>query len=266
MKHRRGDTLIEVALAIGIFSMVAITVVSVVSASTSGAQSSLEVTITREELDAQAEALRFIHDSYVSGSQSKNTSENPYAALWNALVSHSVGDEGGIGVNLNYNPTTCSELYSNNGLINTANAGSTKPFIINTRQLNNPGDPSKIIIEGNTALGSRGVFYPPSTYPRIVYGDTTISSRVDGDDLYSQATSNFESIRRVEGIYIIAARGKSKIVEGSTTKERATFYDFYIRSCWMPPGSDRASTVSTVVRLYDPAVICYGSESQCSST
>ena len=44
MKRRKGDTLIEVAFAIGIFSLVAITVVAVISASTSAAQASLETT------------------------------------------------------------------------------------------------------------------------------------------------------------------------------------------------------------------------------
>ena len=68
-KKHRGDTLVEVSLAIGIFSMVAIAAVSVINGSTNGAQSSLESTITREEIDGQAEALRFIQSAYVSGGQ-----------------------------------------------------------------------------------------------------------------------------------------------------------------------------------------------------
>ena len=52
MHKRVGDTLVEVTLAIGIFSMVAIAVVAVVSGSTSGAQSALETTVTREQIDA----------------------------------------------------------------------------------------------------------------------------------------------------------------------------------------------------------------------
>ena len=54
---RKGDTLIEVAIAIAVFSLVAIGVVSVVNGSTSSTQSALEVTVSREEIDAQAEAL-----------------------------------------------------------------------------------------------------------------------------------------------------------------------------------------------------------------
>ena len=46
MGIRHGDTLIEVAIAIAIFSLVSIGVVSVVSSSTSAAQSALEITVT----------------------------------------------------------------------------------------------------------------------------------------------------------------------------------------------------------------------------
>ena len=85
MKRRKGDTLIEVAFAIGIFSLVAITVVAVISASTSAAQASLETTLTREDIDSQAEALRFIHDSYINGIQSAKTGDNKYENLWKRI-------------------------------------------------------------------------------------------------------------------------------------------------------------------------------------
>lgn len=76
---KKGDTLIEVTLAVGIFSMIAIAVVSVLSSSTSGAQTALESTLTREEIDAQAEALRFIQNSAVNG-------DSRYKKLWDAIV------------------------------------------------------------------------------------------------------------------------------------------------------------------------------------
>jgi type II secretory pathway pseudopilin PulG len=255
---KRGDTLIEVALAIGIFSLVAITVVSVVSASLTGAQSALETTVTREEIDAQAEALRFIHDSYVSGTQSKDIKENVYGNLWRALTSHALTEEDAKSKGiLDYTPKVCSELYADNGLLNTNYIGKS-PFIINTRQLNTV-DPSLIIME-NKPYDSRGIFYAPSTYPRVVYNDI-----INSDDFYSQVSSNSQKIKRVEGLYITVVSGKSDIVEGGSIKaeSKTAYYDFYIHSCWMPPNTDRASTISTVVRLYDPAVVCYGAN--CSS-
>ena len=253
MHKKKGDTLIEVALAIGVFSMVAVVVVSVISASTTSAQSSLELTVTREELDGQAEALRFIHDSFVIGSQSKDTSENPYTSLWNALTSHAIEEST---ANVNYKPTTCSELYENGGFLK--NSASQKQFIINTRKLGNPNDVNGIIVSAS-AVVSKGPFYPATTYPRILYGGSGIGSTSTSEDLYSQTESSTTAIQRVEGIYIVAVKGNSKIVSnaGGNISNKLAYYDFYIRSCWMPPGTDRASTVSTVVRLYDPSVITY---------
>lgn len=256
---KKGDTLIEVALAIGIFSLVAITVVSVVSASLTGAQSALETTVTREELDAQAEALRFIHDSYVSGSQSKKVTENIYGDLWRALTKRAV-TEGDPNAVLDYNPETCANTYDGNtGLLNSAITGAN-PFIINTRELSS-ADPAKIIV-ANDPSATKGVFYESTTYPRIIYGGIIGG---DGEDFYSQTTSEdaagnrYTSIKRVEGIFVTVVKGESKIVKdgGVTVQSETAYYDFYIHSCWMPPNTDRASTISTVVRLYDPAVIVY---------
>ncbi|MBR3324362.1 hypothetical protein IKG24_02425 [Candidatus Saccharibacteria bacterium] len=282
MKRKRGDTLIEVALAIGIFSLVAIVIVSVVSASTSGAQSSLELTLTREELDAQAEALRFIHDSYVSGSQSKDQEENAYSVLWNKITDHAYSDSthtNPLTDAFDYNPQLCSGLYQtgpNLGYMN--DNGGKQPFIINTRQIPNLkkgiDENGKIILSGTNSMrnivdniilssGTSKVFFEPSTFPRLIYNDTPVTGN-ENESLYNQTEGNrSEILRRAEGIFIIVRSGKSQIIDGSSPDGPATpksaYYDFYIRSCWMPVGSDRASTISTVVRLYDPAVICYGS-------
>ena len=76
---KKGDTLIEVTLAVGIFSMVAVAVVAVMSNGTAGAQTSLETTLTREQIDAQAEALRFIHSAYISDMEGL---DGRYSKLW----------------------------------------------------------------------------------------------------------------------------------------------------------------------------------------
>ena len=69
---KRGDTLIEVMLAVGIFSMVAVAVVAVMSGGTSSAQTALETTLAREEINTQAEALRFIQSSYIAEKDNEN--------------------------------------------------------------------------------------------------------------------------------------------------------------------------------------------------
>ena len=80
---KRGDTLIEVMLAVGIFSMVAVAVVAVMSGGTSSAQTALETTLAREEIDAQAEALRFIQTSYIT---SRESEESKFGQLWKTII------------------------------------------------------------------------------------------------------------------------------------------------------------------------------------
>ena len=77
---KKGDTLIEVTLAVGIFSMIAVAIAAVMSSGTAGAQTALETTLTREEIDTQAEAIRFIQTSYSTNKNS--TEDNKFYQLW----------------------------------------------------------------------------------------------------------------------------------------------------------------------------------------
>ena len=58
LKTSRGDTIIEVLLAITVFSMVAVGAIAIMNQGTNAAQRALEITLVRQQIDAQAEALR----------------------------------------------------------------------------------------------------------------------------------------------------------------------------------------------------------------
>ena len=66
----RGDTLIEVLFAITIFSLIVVTSLTLMNQGTAASQRALEITTVRQQVDGQAEALRFIHDAYVGVYQS----------------------------------------------------------------------------------------------------------------------------------------------------------------------------------------------------
>lgn len=66
MLNQRGDTIIEVLFATTIFSMVAVGTLSIMSQGTALAQRSLEITLVREQIDAQADALRYLNYAYVA--------------------------------------------------------------------------------------------------------------------------------------------------------------------------------------------------------
>lgn len=69
-KKDGGDTLIEVIFAITVFSFIVVTALSLMNQGVAAAQRSLEITIVRQQMDGQAEVLRFLHESYVEGYQS----------------------------------------------------------------------------------------------------------------------------------------------------------------------------------------------------
>lgn len=237
---KKGDTLIEVTLAVGIFSMIAIAIVAVMSNGVANAQTALESTLTREEIDTQAEALRFIHSSYIANTN--NVSNAYYADLWEEIITnYSIDlsiDSADEQLTLQYTPATCEELY------NQGNPNYDKAFVINTRLIGDVDAANEVIVGKDS-----GMFAPAVTYPRLVYGNNTNNNN-DEPALLKQNDSLF----RAEGIFIIAVKDNKTTTIGNNDNSSA-FYDFYIRTCWYGNKSSDASTISTVMRLYDPAVV-----------
>lgn len=79
-KRQNGDTIIEVILAVALFSSVSVGATALMNSGLAMAQSSLEVTLVRQQVDAQAELLRFVHSQSADGKE-------PYHSLWNSLKS-----------------------------------------------------------------------------------------------------------------------------------------------------------------------------------
>lgn len=62
----KGDTIIEVLIAITIFSFVAVGAMSIMNQGVNTAQRALEITLVRNQIDSQAETLRFLNSSYLA--------------------------------------------------------------------------------------------------------------------------------------------------------------------------------------------------------
>jgi uncharacterized repeat protein (TIGR02543 family) len=234
---KKGDTLIEVCIAIGIFSLIAIGVASVMSSGTAGSQTALETTLAREEIDSQADALRFIHESYMG---SKNASENEYTNLWNLITRNAIKNPSDSVTQ--YAPESCKSLYEGNVL------RDQKAFILNTRQLN-ASHPENAYISFNS---KPNVFKEAITYPRLLFGSAGDNT---GTDSLLDDSNNLTNLYRAEGVYIVAVedpKSTQMIVDGDKTETVSAYYDFYIRSCWYGSDAERPTTPSTVIRLYDP--------------
>ena len=244
-----GDTLIEVTLAVGIFSMIAIAVVSVVSASTTGAQTALETTLTREEIDTQAEALRFIHGSYASSLATSNEEDSSadmgtfYSDIWKKITEKAITKEDGTEhIYVPLQPATCQAIYDtdeegNSELLNHA-------FVIDPRQLANKD--ANPLLEAKADGTYSEYFRTTTTFPRLAYEE-------EDDDNDAPSSPPY-----VEGIYVLAVKDPELTIivdDKGDAKETTAYYDFYIRSCWYSAGADTPNTIATIIRLYNPDAI-----------
>ena len=221
---KKGDTLVEVALAIGIFSMVAIAVVAVMNTGMSNAQTALETTLTREEIDTQAEALRFIQVSAAA----ENTENGKFSKLWSEIIKNALqpadlknNDPDLLSNVYQFAPSSCDALYGDNSLIKKQKAFFIDPKKLNDDSLNDSFFSYAEASKSNSFRSAEG-------YPRIYY--------------------NEDNTAVAEGIFVVAVKDATgtKILGDNG---EGFFYDFYIRTCWRDSGSDGPSTISTVIRL-----------------
>lgn len=112
MLKQAGDTIVEVLFAITVFSLLAVGAIAIMNQGTATAQKSLEISLVRQQIDAQAAAIRYIHDSYTtdltksSGGQTTDdwtkmastVSTDGYAKT--KASSFTLSDEGGCSGNL----------------------------------------------------------------------------------------------------------------------------------------------------------------------
>lgn len=277
---KRGDTIIEVMFAIAVFSLVAVITISMMNLGTANAEGSLELTTARHELNAQAEALRFVHSAYTAELAlptcsapilQKGEKCQQYKALWEEItVGHartsmpddnaqkaiidisdtlansdpSVGNYKEIGCQRAYEPG----VFGGNSLL-TAN----KAFVLNIRDLNiSPnGDnndleaPTRAIISATNSPSSKFAAAPFSA--RIIYSRKDHPNETTGDDYAAHDVDRqYNQVSKVEGIWVVAIAGDA------IDPANPPFYDFYIQTCWNAPNSLTPTILDTVIRLYNP--------------
>lgn len=123
MNKQRGDTIIEVMFAVAVFAMVAVGSLSIMNQGVSAAQRSLEVTLVRQQMQAQAEAIRFVHDVYVTGYQQGGAAPAGIASEWKSMtVDHAEAAASPFGAAA---ATTCPAT--------VPTGADLHPFILNAR-------------------------------------------------------------------------------------------------------------------------------------
>ena len=274
---RRGDTLIEVMLSISIFAMVALVTINMMNGGINTAQRTLEYEMARNEIDAQAEALRFIQNGYVSERQ-KSESEGQFRDIWENIIDNSVrpsrtadnksliddnANMGGSSFNLN-NMDSCDDAYGNDAQRHLKKYGA---FILNPRLLvpnlaNNfsylgqkyDGLMENMVVHYSSEKGPN-IMNPPSLYPRLIYkklenkGGSTCVNTDCANARLDEGGTLYNAIDSAEGIWINAVGNNDYVVR------RSDYFDFYIRTCWHSAGANTPATITTVVRLYNPEVM-----------
>ncbi len=122
-KFNRGDTLVEVLLGVTIFSLVAVIALETMNRGMAIAQYSLETTLVRQQVDAQAEMLRYAHDM-------KNDTWKKLVDNNSVSVSAVNDNEGNLGVE------KCPDDFSTKEFALAATPSLASKISI----LNNPGD------------------------------------------------------------------------------------------------------------------------------
>lgn len=217
-----GDTMIEVLLAVTIFSVVAVTGLTIMNQGSAASQRSLEITLVRNEMEAQATALRFMYDAALAQKSSASydsasVSPTSPAGKWNAILA------------LRKSSTVGATPFVNM----TSGISCIRPSSITNAFIVNPRTASLYTYTANVARW-------PAAAP--------VFSRVRFDP---PTPSNLHptTIRSVEGIWIEAVRRDAAPVGGVAVPG---YTDFHIRACWSTVGQSRPATLGTIVRLYEP--------------
>jgi len=202
-----GDTLIEVLFAVAVFSLVAVGCLSIMNQGAATAERSLEVTLVRQQMDAQVASLRYIHQSYVANYHKNATPTAGPAFEWTKMTDRTISG--------NKAASNASVFATDMATCPTATPGE-KPFILNARK-------ATIWSSVPSMAAPSGGSLPP--FAQVVYNSSS-------------------NITNAYGIWIESVP--------SAASTHAGYVDFHVRACWNAPGSSVASTLGTIVRLYEP--------------
>ena len=160
-QHEEGDTIIEVIFAFAVFALVAVGSLTIMNQGIAAAQRSLEITLVRAQMDAQAEAIRYIHQAYVSSYQSGGATPTGTAGEWVKMTNRTTGKGA----------DSASPFGVTEGTVCPAATPGQRPFILNARTA--------------TVAASVPLSSPPSAsslppFSQVIYNDDSSLSQAYG--------------------------------------------------------------------------------------
>ena len=269
---KKGDTIIEILICFSVFTMITLISVGLMNRNLSLIQGTLEVSMARNEIESQAEAIRFIHNSYlaerelVRDEHADPSKWQEYRDLWQRLASAENGLNNNPVKISQYNERSCSQYYDLAGATGDVHSIFTdKAFVVNTRKID-PRNPDNTII---SARQHQNLFQETSLFPRMIFSNSPRVGESNGND----SSGNINELKtgdnaylapiyntpyRIEGLWVIGTRDMTMfsnpavVDDHEMDKQPPEYYDFHIRSCWYGPGRSIPTMISTIIRLYNP--------------
>ena len=221
--RQKGDTMIEVLLAVTIFSVVAVMGLTIMNQGSAASQRSLEITQVRNEIEAQATTLRFMYDAALAQRTSAGydasapVDPNSPAGRWSAVTA--LRKPSAVGA------TSFDAMVTGTNCI--APAAITNAFIVNPRTA-----------QVYTRSGNVASWVTASIFSRVRFAAAT------------PGNPHPTAIAGVEGIWVEAVERQPVTVAAN---DRIPGYtDFHIRACWKTVGQVQPASLGTFVRLFEP--------------
>lgn len=146
----RGDTLIEVIIAITIFSLILVSAMVMMNQGVATSQRALEITLARQAIDAQADTLRFLQAAYVRSYPFNPADTNaPASAREYYTVIQRAGTQASA-----FGTTTCGTLPSGGFMLNTR----TATMVTTATVFRNPTTFAQQHYTGTTLTASDGLW------------------------------------------------------------------------------------------------------------
>lgn len=101
-RKQAGDTIIEVAIAFVVFGLLAVGASMIMNRGVISAQESLETTLVRQQMDAQAETLRYLHQEFIK--EYPNATAGSAASTFRDIIADSNVSDAGAS---NFGDQTC---------------------------------------------------------------------------------------------------------------------------------------------------------------
>lgn len=213
MRRQRGDTLVEVSIAIAILGLVLVATIMVINRSLLGIMNSVERTSVRGEINRQVELVKFVFDRKL------DTNKNTAKALVDEVIKKTNPDIG----NKDYD---C--IVGKNAFYLKENPDFKK---------GDKKEPISIVTAANDT----------NLNPTCDSGGVDCSKPENaGKNIKTAADNLYGAPKLGQGIWVQGVIGQMP------TGNMPGFIDFYVRACWSPYGSKSIGMgrTKTVTRVY----------------